>query len=49
MANKQRVADPKTHYHTFRLNDRQEVEFENLRMKSGLRSKSKFILSRIFD
>lgn len=48
MTSTKRVADPKTHYHTFRLNDRQEMQFENLRMKSGIRSKSKFILARIF-
>ena len=48
MENKKRVADPNTYYHNFRLNHQQETQLLNMMLKAGVKSRSKFIISRIF-
>lgn len=48
MENKNRVADPKTYYHNFLLNHQQETQLLNMMLKAGVKSRSKFIISRIF-
>ena len=42
------VADPKSHRYTFRLNDEQNAKFLSMLERSGTRTRSKFILGRIF-
>lgn len=48
MEKQTRVADPKTYYHNFRLNHQQETQLLNMMLKAGVKSRSKFIISRIF-
>lgn len=48
MENRKRVADPKTYYHNFLLNHQQETQLRNMMLKAGVRSRSQFIISRIF-
>ncbi len=45
---KQRVTDQKTHFHTFRLNEQQELKYRKMLEQSGAPTQAKFILSRIF-
>ena len=42
------LAGGKIYRHTFRLDERQQVEFENMLLKAGQHSKTQFIISRIF-
>ena len=42
------LAGGKIYRHTFRLDERQQTEFENMMLKAGQRNKSTFILGRIF-
>lgn len=46
--NETRPEGGKIYRHTFRLDERQQVEFENMLLKAGQHSKTQFILSRIF-
>lgn len=46
--NETRPEGGKIYRHTFRLDERQQVQFENMMLKAGLRSKTRFILGRIF-
>lgn len=48
MEKQKRVADPKTYYHNFRLNNEQEVQLQNMMLKAGMKSKSQFFIHRIF-
>ena len=48
MEKQKRVADPKTYYHNFRLNHQQETQLLNMMLKAGVKSRSQFIISRIF-
>ena len=46
--NETRPEGGKISRHTFRLDERQQTEFENMMLKAGQRNKSTFILGRIF-
>ncbi len=46
--NETRPEGGKIYRHTFRLDERQQVEFENMLLKAGQHSKTQFIISRIF-
>ncbi len=48
MEKQTRVTDPKTYYHNFRLNHQQETQLRNMMLKAGVKSRSQFIISRIF-
>lgn len=48
MEKQTRVTDLKTYYHNFRLNHQQETQLLNMMLKVGVKSRSKFIISRIF-
>lgn len=43
-----RALCPKTHRHTVRMDDVQQARFLSMWEQSGMKSKTKFILSRIF-
>ena len=45
---KNRVTDPKTVFHAFKLNQQQEALFQTMMMQAGQRSISRFIVARIF-
>lgn len=45
---KNRVPDPKTFFHAFKLNHQQETLFQTMMMEAGQRSMSRFIIGRIF-
>lgn len=42
------LAGGKIYRHTFRLDKQQQAQFQSMMLKAGQRSKSHFILSRIF-
>ena len=46
--NETRPEGGKIYRHTFRLDERQQTEFENMMLKADQRNKSNFILGRIF-
>ena len=46
--NETRPEGGKIYRHTFRLDERQQAEFENMLLKAGQHSKTQFIISRIF-
>ena len=48
MEKQTRVTDPKTYYHNVRLNPQQETQLLNMMLKAGVKSRSQFIISRIF-
>ena len=42
------LAGGKIYRHTFRLDEQQQMQFENMMLKAGEPNKSKFIVGRIF-
>ena len=42
------LAVGKIYRHTFRLDEQQQMQFENMMLKAGEPNKSKFIVGRIF-
>lgn len=46
--NETRPEGGKIYRHTFRLDEQQQMQFENMMLKAGEPNKSKFIIGRIF-